>query len=566
MDNRVLILAPRGRDASVIAQTLRDRTIHVCTDVADLEARVAEGAGAVIVTEEALGGQTLAGFATWLRDQPPWSDLPIIVLAAQRVGPRPAPAQQTLADLGNIVIFERPISAETLQRGVGSALRARGRQYVAREHLEERRQFAATLEQRIEERTADLARANLRLVREIEERERMQAVLVQSQKMEAVGQLTGGVAHDFNNLLTIIRSSVDFLRRDDIAASRRLRYVDAISQTVDRAAKLTAQLLAFARRQALVPVEFDVGAQVESVAELVRPLVGSRIEIEVQPAAIPCFTKADVSQFETALINLAVNGRDAMQGEGKLTFRIEAVVDVPSVRGHAGSTGDFVAITVSDCGCGIPAEQLPSIFEPFYTTKEVGKGTGLGLSQVFGFAKQSGGEITVLSETGKGTAFRLYLPRTSGRRTARIEPVVELARTTLPRAGLRVLVVEDNDAVGRFAVEMLADLGHSPTRAANAEEAFAYLGADANGFDAVFSDVMMPGIDGLTMARILRDRFRTLPVLLTSGYSHVVAQEGTHGFELLQKPYSVGALAERLEQVVQNSLSGASHWAKSATS
>ena len=549
-DQRVLILAPRGRDAAVIAQTLAERPVRVCTDVAELERQVTEGVGTAIFTEEALVGQDLHGLARWLREQPPWSDLPIIVLAAHRVGPRPALAQQALADLGNIVIFERPINPETLQRGVTSALRARSRQYVAREHLEERRQFAATLEQRIDERTADLARANLRLTREIEEKERMQAVLVQSQKMEAVGQLTGGVAHDFNNLLTIIRSSVDFLRRDDIAASRRLRYVDAISQTVDRAAKLTGQLLAFARRQALVPVEFDVGAQVESVAELVRPLVGARIEIEVQPPAAPCFAKADVSQFDTALINLAVNGRDAMQGEGKLVFRVEPVLDVPSVRGHAGAAGDFVAITVSDTGVGIPAERLPSIFEPFYTTKEVGKGTGLGLSQVFGFAKQSGGEITVLSEEGQGAVFRLYLPRTAGRRDREAKPLAEPPRGASLRAGLRVLVVEDNEAVGQFAVEMLADLGHSPTRAANAEEAFAFLGEDASGFDAVFSDVMMPGMDGLAMARVLRDRFQTLPILLASGYSHVVAEEGTHGFELLPKPYSVGALAERLEQVV----------------
>ncbi len=549
-DQRVLVLAPRGRDAAVIAQTLDGRAVHTCTDVAEVERRVTEGAGTAIFTEEALVGQDLYGLAGWLRDQPPWSDLPIIVLAAHRVGPRPVLAQQALAHLGNIVIFERPVNPETLQRGVASALRARSRQYMARELLEERRQFAITLEQRIDARTADLARANLRLTREIEEKERMQAVLVQSQKMEAVGQLTGGVAHDFNNLLTIIRSSVDFLRRDDIAAARRLRYVDAISQTVDRAAKLTGQLLAFARRQALTPVEFDVGAQVESVAELVRPLVGARIEIEVHPPAKPCFTKADVSQFDTALINLAVNGRDAMQGEGRLVFRIEPVVDVPSVRGHAGAAGDFVAISVSDTGSGIPAERLPSIFEPFYTTKEVGKGTGLGLSQVFGFAKQSGGEITVLSEEGRGAMFRLYLPRTAGRSEREAKPLAEPSGDAPLRVGLRVLVVEDNEAVGQFAVEMLADLGHSPTRAANAEEAFAYLGDDASGFDAVFSDVMMPGMDGLAMARVLRDRFQTLPILLASGYSHVVAQEGTHGFELLPKPYSVGALAERLEQVV----------------
>ena len=406
------MLAPRGRDAAVIAQTLSDLRVHICADVADLERQVRAGAGSAMVTEEALVGQSLENLTRWLEEQPPWSDLPVIVLAAQRIAPRPVAAQKALADLGNIVILERPINGETLQRGAASALRARGRQYLAREHLEERRQFASTLEQRIGERTVELAQANAHLLREIDEKERLHSVLAQSQKMEAVGQLTGGVAHDFNNLLTIIRSSVDFLSRDDMSVARRARYVSAISQTVDRAAKLTGQLLAFARRQALTPVDFDVGAQVEGVADLVRPLVGARITLEVSKPETPCFAKADISQFETALINLAVNGRDAMQGEGTLTFGVEAVSDLPSVRGHAGGKGAFVRITVQDSGDGISPDHLASIFEPFFTTKEVGKGTGLGLSQVFGFAKQSGGEVTVASEEGQGSTFQLYLPQT----------------------------------------------------------------------------------------------------------------------------------------------------------
>ncbi len=550
VDNRVLVLAPRGRDAAVIASTLGDLSISICADVPELELLVRDGAGTMIITEEALVGQPLDGLTEWIADQPPWSDLPVIVLAAQRMAPRTSAAQKALADLGNIVILERPINGETLQRAVSSALRARGRQYLAREHLEERRQFASTLEQRIGERTSELAEANARLTREIDEKERMHAVLVQSQKMEAIGQLTGGVAHDFNNLLTIIRSSVDFLNQDGLPPARRARYVDAISQTVERAAKLTGQLLAFARRQTLVPIEFDVGGQVRSVADLVRPLVGARITIAVEAPPTPYFAKADISQFDTALINLAVNARDAMQGAGALTFRINAVTNLPSVRGHAGAEGSFVVITVEDTGCGIPADQLGSIFEPFFTTKEVGKGTGLGLSQVFGFAKQSGGEITVLSEEGRGTAFQLFLPQIL-HGEAKLQPSHSTqAPVALDHRKLRVLVVEDNETVGQFAVEMLSDLGQRPVRAANAQEAFAALGEDGGDFDAVFSDVMMPGINGLAMAQLLRERFASLPVLLTSGYSHVMALEGSHGFELLQKPYSVGALAKRLEEVV----------------
>ncbi len=534
----------------MIAQTLGEVPTHICADAADLEREVRKGAGTAIVTEEALVGQSLDGLAEWLADQPPWSDLPMIVLAAQRIAPRPASAQKVLAELGNIVILERPINGETLQRGVASALRARRRQYLAREFLKERAQFASTLEQRISERTAELAQANARLVWEIDEKERMQSVLVQSQKMEAVGQLTGGVAHDFNNLLTIIRSSVDFLGQDGVSTARRARYVDAISQTVDRAAKLTGQLLAFARRQALVPIEFDVGAQVEGVADLVRPLVGARINIQVETPGTPCYAKADISQFETALINLAVNARDAMQGEGTLTFRVAAATSLPAVRGHAGANGAFVVVTVEDSGCGIAADKLSRIFEPFFTTKAVGKGTGLGLSQVFGFAKQSGGEIVVQSEEGDGAVFQLYLPRTVGGQLAANAGADPEPPADASRRKLRVLVVEDNDTVGQFAVEMLLDLGHRPVRAANAQEALAALGDDGGDFDAVFSDVMMPGMNGLAMAQVLRERFASLPVLLTSGYSHVVAQEGTHGFELLKKPYSVGALAQRLEQVV----------------
>ena len=248
--------------------------------------------------------------------------------------------------------------------------------------------------------------------------------------------------------------------------------------------------------------------------------------INVEAPATLFHTQADTNQFETALINMAVNARDAMEGEGTLTFRVEGVSEVPAVRGHAGATGDFVVVSVEDTGAGIPDDRLPNIFEPFFTTKDVGKGTGLGLSQVFGFAKQSGGEITVQSQEGRGTVFQLYLPRTHDKNAPDVEVEAKPKDPQANRAGLRVLVVEDNDSVGQFAVEMLTDLGHRPERAANAEACLAMLGADGAGFDAVFSDVMMPGMNGLAMAEVLRSRFASLPVLLTSGYSHIIAQEG----------------------------------------
>src|SRR5882724_57891 len=246
---------------------------------------------------------------------------------------------------------------------------------------------------------------------DVTERRQGEEALRQSQKMEAVGQLTGGVAHDFNNLLTIIRSATDFLRRRELPEERRRRYIDAIAETVERASKLTGQLLAFARRQPLKPQVFNVGTQVESVAQLIRPLVGGRIRIEIDLTDTDCFAIADIAQFETALINLAVNSRDAMDSEGRLTIRVRKVHNIPPLRAQPRRNGEFVLIAVTDTGIGIAPELLETIFEPFFTTKEVGKGTGLGLSQAFGFAKQSDGDIEVASAPGQGATFTIYLPQ-----------------------------------------------------------------------------------------------------------------------------------------------------------
>ncbi|MDB5558886.1 MAG: blue-light-activated protein [Enterovirga sp.] len=366
--------------------------------------------------------------------------------------------------------------------------------------------------------------------------------LRQAQKMEAVGQLTGGVAHDFNNLLTVIKSSTELLRRGDLPEERRRRYVAAISDTVDRAAKLTGQLLAFARRQALKPEVFDVGERVEAVADMLRTVVGSRVVIGVHRSGERCFVEADASQFETALVNMAVNARDAMEGEGRLTISIDGMVER-----ETDAPGNLVAVSLDDTGCGIPPEKLPHIFEPFFTTKEVGKGTGLGLSQVYGFAKQSGGDVTVESLPGQGTRFTLFLPRVE--QTAQAEDVSD-QHGPLPiisGGGRRVLVVDDNVEVGTFSTQLLNDLGYETVWASNAREALAML-SEADGFDAVFSDVVMPGMSGLELGLEIRRRYPGLPVVLTSGYSHVLAEEGRHGFELLQKPYAVEALSRVLRR------------------
>jgi len=389
---------------------------------------------------------------------------------------------------------------------------------------------------------------------DITERRQGEEALRQSQKMEAVGQLTGGVAHDFNNLLTIIRSATDFLRRRELPEERRRRYIDAISDTVERASKLTTQLLAFARRQPLKPRVFDVGVQVENVAQLVRPLVGPRIQIDVEIGDFDAFTIADVGQFETALINLAINARDAMDGEGRLKIAVRKVGAIPALRAQPARSGDFIAVSVTDTGTGITAANLDAIFEPFFTTKDVGKGTGLGLSQAFGFAKQSGGEIAVASLPGHGATFTIYLPQAAAPASeAEIAGIKSEPAAT--GRGYRVLVVEDNDDVGAFSTELLEDLGYAVRRASDARAALALLAEDEFAVDLVFSDVIMPGMNGLELAGVLRERYPGLPVVLTSGYSNVLAENAHHGFDLIQKPYSVEALSRVLRKAISEKTS-----------
>ncbi len=372
--------------------------------------------------------------------------------------------------------------------------------------------------------------------------------LRQSQKLEAIGQLTGGVAHDFNNLLTVIRGSVDLLRRDNLSDEKRTRYIDAIGDTADRAAKLTGQLLAFARRQSLSQDLFDAGSSLTEVAGMLRTMTGSRVTLDLQVPDEPYFILADRSQFDTAVVNMGINARDAMDGEGRLTISTGPVSGIPAIRGHAAVPGEFVAVTIADTGSGIPSDQIDRIFEPFFTTKGVGQGTGLGLSQVIGFAKQSGGDIRVDSEPGRGTTFTLYLPR--ARPDAEAEPLDEREPERVDGDGVCVLVVEDNEQVGRFATAALKELGYDCILATDAEAALAALAAGCDRFHVVFSDVVMPGMSGVDLGEEVRRLHPDVPVILTSGYSHVLAQNGRHGFELLHKPYSVEQLSRVLRKAI----------------
>ena len=401
------------------------------------------------------------------------------------------------------------------------------------------RAFAQTLETRVEERA-----------RQHEETEEQ---LRQSQKLEAVGRLTGGVAHDFNNLLTVIKGSVDLLRRDGVTDEKRRRYIEAIGTTADRAAKLTGQLLAFARRQALRPVLFDAGASLGELRDIVTTLAGSRVAVEIDIPPDRYFIVADRSQFDTAIVNIAVNARDAMPAGGRLAITTGPVSGIPAIRSHEALTGDFVAVTITDIGEGIAAADIGRIFEPFFTTKGVGEGTGLGLSQAIGFAKQSGGDIRVESTPGQGTTFTLYLPRAYPEHGDIV--VEEDALATVAGEGACVLVVEDNEQVGSFATQALRELGYDSVLAIDATAALAELDHGCERFHIVFSDVVMPGMSGLDLGTEIRRLYPGVPVVLTSGYSHVLAQnDGQHGFELLHKPYSI----EQLSRVLRKAIAGRS--------
>ena len=447
--------------------------------------------------------------------------------------------------------------------GLMMPLRGAGDEHIGFLKILQDRTRGRAAEAALRESEAKLQRLNetleTRVMQEVATRARTEEVLRQSQKMEAVGQLTGGVAHDFNNLLTIIKSSSDLLRRPDLPDERRRRYIDAISDTVSRASKLTGQLLAFARRQALKPEVFDAAERIRGVADMLRTIVGSRIEIatELGPAE-PCLVEADASQFETALVNMAVNARDAMNGEGVLTIGVEGLAAVPAIRAHAGGAGAFVAVRIGDTGCGIEADKLSQIFEPFYTTKEVGKGTGLGLSQVYGFAKQSGGDVAVESEVGRGTTFTLYLPRVEPDAQSDATESVPSARAAEQGGGRRVLVVEDNVEVGTFSTQLLRDLGYETAWATTGRDALKLLEEEPERFDVVFTDVVMPGISGVELGHEIRRRYPGLPVVLTSGYSNVIAEEGLHGFELVQKPYAVEDLSRVLRRALRGRMRGPS--------
>jgi PAS domain S-box-containing protein len=380
-----------------------------------------------------------------------------------------------------------------------------------------------------------------REARLLEERSREQ--LFRSQKMEALGQLTGGLAHDFNNLLTAILGAADLGLRNLSDTEKLKRMLDGIRSTAQRGAGLTKQLLAFARAQPLEITQIDVRSFLGEVTTMVRPSLRTDIELVTEISDQVWPIDADAGALELAILNLAFNARDAMAGSGMLRISAHNVVLTGT---PDGLTGEHVALRISDTGTGMSPETAERVFEPFFTTKGYGEGTGLGLSQVFGFAKQIGGAATVETQLGKGSTFTIYIP------ASRVTAVSETKVNGADALG-RILVVEDDLVVAELAAGMLGELGFETTVAHSAKEALDHL-AESDKPKLIFSDVVMPGgISGLELARKVRDRYPELPILLTTGYSEQVSS--AHGFPVLQKPYELESLAGALGKVLEIEIS-----------
>ena len=392
-------------------------------------------------------------------------------------------------------------------------------------------------------------RRTKRLYDEADRRETAEVAMRRTERLTALGKLTGGVAHDFNNLLMIISGSAQRLR-GELTDSKHARLLDMIATATQRGEALTRQLLAYSRQQTLSPEVIDLTQRLPTIREVLARSLHADIAIKVEVPEGTCAVRVDVSEFELAILNLAVNARDAMPDGGTLSIRAKPV----TLRGEAseeGLAGEFVAVRVSDSGHGIAPEVVTRVFEPFFTTKEVGKGTGLGLSQVYGFAKQSGGTATISSSEGRGTTVIIYLPRSN-------EPVQVAAPPTPtpapaePEPAGTVLLVEDNDDVAEVGAGFLRELGYRVRSVANAEAAIAALRLDAD-VDLVFSDILMPGgRNGVDLAHEIKARFPDIPVLLTTGYSASAQKAVRLGLIVLQKPYDLEALRRNIREAMEN--------------
>ncbi|RMH98473.1 response regulator [Pseudomonas songnenensis] len=519
----------------------------VCHSVGEVLRRAETDADAVFIAEEGLFGHDLEALASWVDQQPAWSDFPFVVLTSKHQQPAVAAwRQRMVAALRNVSLLERPVQSITLTSAVKAALRGRHRQYEVRALLEARERASQELEALVVERTSELEKTNLELRTQMAERAHIEETLRQTQKIEAIGQLTGGIAHDFNNLLMVITGGLDMLdRRAD--PERRKRLMDGMRQAAQRGSALTRQLLAFSRRQSLAPEPVDLARRISQMREMLDRSLRGDVHVRQQFAPDLWPVQVDPGELELVILNLAVNARDAMPVGGSILLQASNAPDEQVL----GRRADFVRLAVTDTGTGIPAEVRTRVFDPFFTTKEIGKGSGLGLAQVYGFARQSGGTVWIESECGQGTSVILLLPRAE--ETPQLADETERGADDKTGAALgSVLLVDDDEEVAALVGEMLEHLGYCVTHAGSASDA---LSALANGckVDIVFSDVMMPGgMNGVELAREIRTRALGVPVLLTSGYAEAAQQSAAaEGVHVLAKPYRLEELATSLRTAIE---------------
>ncbi len=546
---RAIILAPLGRDSSLALMMLNEAGYQgmVVGNLIDLCEALNEGAGLLIVAAEALRGVDLDPLLEYLHQQPAWSDLPI-VLMTHHGGSEQNGSSHLSGLLGNVTFLERPFHPVTLISLVSTALRGRRRQYEARDRLldlsasELRLQRTLeSLEQQVEERTAQL-RSN-------------EEALRQSQKMEAVGQLTGGIAHDFNNMLTGIIGSLELLRRR--VARGKLDDLDGLIDlgvtSANRAAGLTHRLLAFSRRQSLDPKPVEINQLVSSMGELLQRSINESISLQMRLSDSLWTAEADPNQLESALLNLVINARDAMPGGGILTVETtnRHLDSVFTAAYGTLSPGDYVELSVSDNGCGIPESVMGRVFDPFFTTKPIGQGTGLGLSMIYGFARQSRGHVTLHSEVGTGTTVSLFLPRFVGEVVA--DAVVNPAMLPFANDGETVLIVEDDPAVRVLVSAVLKELGYAFVEAGDATTAVPIIESEQR-IDLLISDVGLPGMNGRQLAEIGRQIRPDLKVLFITGYAEHAAVRGGFldpGMQLITKPFTFDLLTAKVREMIR---------------
>jgi signal transduction histidine kinase/CheY-like chemotaxis protein len=553
-----LILAPAGRDAQLLAQLLNERAIaaEACSSLPDLVSALKDQTAFVVATEEALRSADLRTLSTWIKAQPSWSGLPFIVLTPRGGGPERNPAASRLQDtLVNVSFVERPFHPTTFVSTAITAMRSRLRQYDARARLQELAaseerltRLTETLEERVAQRTAELSAAHDNLLAEAEQRKEAEHRLLQAQKMEAIGQLTGGVAHDFNNLLMAVLGNIEMLEKRLPDEPALLQLLANAREGAERGAALTRRMLAFARRQDLAVEPVDPAVLVEGMKSLFERSITPNIELRFSMRNGLPKTFIDRNQVELALLNLVVNARDAMPKGGSIT--LEAKVQTPAAQLDL-EDRPYLRLRVADTGEGMDEETLARAIEPFFSTKEVGEGTGLGLAMIHGLAEQMGGALVLSSKLGQGTQADLWLPIAEAQTETKTAPCAEeelIAGEAAAPTKYRIMIVDDDALIQMNTVMMAQDLGHEVVSASSGPEALDIFQKDSR-IDLVLTDHAMPKMTGADLARKLSELRPNVPVVLATGYAELPSGE-TIDLPRLCKPYGQSQMAAMIASVM----------------